>query len=73
MQFKDALDNIGLSASEAGELFGLTGQTVRQMRMDPDAAGYRSPPDGWVKILAAYARTRGKEMGKIAERLERDG
>ena len=48
-------------------------QTVRQARMDPTAAGYRSPPAGWEQAIAKLARETAGELMKLAEELEANG
>jgi hypothetical protein len=72
MDFKTASDTLGLSASRLAEEFGLQPQTIRQMRLAPDAASYRSPPEGWRKVLARMARKRGAELQELAKVLEAD-
>lgn len=73
MEFREALDVLGIDAATAGEMFGVQAQTIRQMRLDPDKPGYRKPPEGWQATLAKVARARGREMDKVADRLERGG
>ena len=70
MNFKTATDRLGLSASRLAEEFGLQPQTIRQMRLAPDAASYRSPPEGWRKVLARLARERSSELQDLAKTLE---
>jgi hypothetical protein len=70
MEFREAMDALGLSAPEAAAALGLQPQTVRMMRMDPSAAGYRRPPEGWERVLAKLARERGGELAQLAEQLE---
>lgn len=70
MDFKTASDVLGVSASRLADEFGLQPQTIRQMRLAPDAASYRSPPEGWRKVLARLARERGAELQELAKTLE---
>jgi len=70
MTFRRATDILGLSASELAAEFGVQAQTIRQMRLKPTAANYRSPPVGWQKGLARLARARGKELRDLVEQLE---
>lgn len=70
MDFKTATDILGLPANQLAEAFGLQPQTIRQMRLGPHAASYRSPPEGWQKVLARLARERGSELVTLAIRLE---
>ena len=59
MDFRTATDLLGLPATELAEAFSLQPQTIRQMRLAPDAASYRSPPAGWQKVIVRLARERG--------------
>jgi hypothetical protein len=70
MDFKTATDILGLSATEVAEAFGLQAQTIRQMRLAPDAPNHRSPPDGWQKVLARLAKIRRKELKALVDALE---
>jgi hypothetical protein len=70
MDFKTATDTLGIPAAELADAFGLEPQTIRQMRLAPDARGYRSPPADWERVVARLARERGTELHGLAERLE---
>ncbi len=70
MDFKKATDTLGLPAAELAQAFGLEPQTIRQMRLAPDARGYRSPPADWERTVARLARERGRELQEMARRLE---
>lgn len=69
MDFKTATDILGLPASRLAEEFGLQPQTIRQMRLAPDAASYRSPPDGWQKVLVRLAMERCNELQTLIARM----
>jgi hypothetical protein len=71
IDFKAATDTLGLPATDIAKAFGLRPQTIRQMRLAPDAVNYRSPPDGWQKVLLRLARERGRELRGLIEALER--
>jgi hypothetical protein len=70
--FKTATDILGLPATELAAAFGLQPQTIRQMRLAPNAVNHRSPPDGWQKVLVRLANERGRELKALVEALERD-
>jgi hypothetical protein len=70
MDFKTATDLLGLSAPELAEAFGLQPQTVRQMRLAPNTANFRNPPNGWQKIVVRLAKERGKKLRALVEALE---
>ncbi len=71
MEFRDALDALGLDSASAGELFNLQPQTIRQMRLEPGTAGYREPPAGWQGKLADEARKRGGELAAMEKKLRK--
>jgi hypothetical protein len=66
--FRDALDAICMTATEAADIFGVEPQTIRQMRLD--GAGSRTPPPGWEAKLATYARRKSKALAKLADELD---
>lgn len=75
MDFREAMDRVGVSAVELAEEFQRRGtdvkpQTLRQARLDPAADGYRSPPAGWREVLADLARERLPELQEVVEQLE---
>lgn len=70
MDFKTATDLLGLPATELAEAFGLQPQTIRQMRLAPEAASYRSPPAAWEKVIVRLARERGRELDQLVKALE---
>jgi hypothetical protein len=71
VDFKTATDILDLSAPELAEAFGLKPQTIRQMRLAPGAASYRTPPANWQAVVLRLARERGAELHALAETLER--
>lgn len=70
MNFAETMDQLGLTAAEAAEVFGLSVQTIRQMRQDPGSSGYRSPPTGWRKEFARIARNKGGALNRVASELD---
>lgn len=70
MDFKTATDILGLSAPELAKEFGLQPQTIRQMRLAPGAASYRTPPGEWEAVVVRMARERGRELAALVEQLE---
>ena len=71
MDFKTATDILDLPASRLGTEFGLQAQTIRQMRLSPDAASFRSPPVGWETVVVRLARERTQELEGLIRSLER--
>lgn len=72
MDFKTATDLLGVSASELAEEFGLSPQTIRQMRLAPGSVSFRNPPDGWQRVVARLAKERGKQLKALVDALERN-
>lgn len=70
MDFKTATDILGLQAADLAKAFNLQPQTIRQMRLTPGTASYRTPPAGWEKMVARLARERTRELAQLAEALE---
>ncbi|HEX6042431.1 hypothetical protein [Longimicrobium sp.] len=70
MDFKTATDILGLPASGLAQAFGLEPQTIRQMRLAPDARGHRSPPVDWERVVSRLARERGRELQGLVQRLD---
>ncbi len=70
MTFRRATDILGMSASELAAEFGVQPQTIRQMRLQPSATNYRTPPIGWEKRLGRLARRRGRELSDLVDQLD---
>jgi hypothetical protein len=70
MDFKTATAILSLPAPELAKEFGLQPQTIRQMRLAPEAASYRTPPAGWENVVARLARERATNLKRLAETLE---
>ena len=74
MDFQEATDKLmarGASLADIAEALGIAYTTVRAARLDPSSSSYRPPPEGWPEKLAAFARSRGGELVKLAEQLRR--
>jgi hypothetical protein len=69
MNFKAATDILGLPATRLAEAFNLQPQTIRQMRLAPDADSYRTPPTGWERIISGLAREREEELRLLRQTL----
>lgn len=72
MDFKTATDNLSRTITQAdiARAAGASYAAVRQARLDPSAASYRSPPDGWEAAIAGLARERATELLHLAAELE---
>ena len=73
MDFKTATDRVSgcISHAEIAEAAGVSIQSIRQARLDPDTASYRSPPSEWQTILARLARKRSSELDAFADEVEK--
>jgi hypothetical protein len=72
MDFKSATDRLTdcVSQAEIAKAAGVSVQSIRQARVDPSGAGYRSPPKGWQEIVVRLARRRAKELNRLADDVE---
>lgn len=69
MDFKTATDRVAgcITHAEIAEACGVSLQSIRQARMDPNSPSYRNPPGGWEVVLARLARARSAELLRFAE------
>ncbi len=67
MNFREAMDLLGMTAVEVAAELEASPASVRQARLDPDASGYRTPPPGWEKVFARLARERCPDLKRLAE------
>ena len=74
MNFKTATDRLTdrVTADDIAKAFRVARNTVARARLDPSSPAYRSPPDGWQKVLARLALERSMELKALAEELKRD-
>jgi hypothetical protein len=72
MDFKTATDILGVPAAELAEAFGLEPQTIRQMRLPPDARGHRSPPPDWKTVLLHLSAERREVLAALEDALRRE-
>lgn len=74
MDFKTATDQLAgcVTHDELAQALGQSVQSIRQARLDPEAAGYRTPPTAWRTALADLARRRGQELEQLAQEIESD-
>lgn len=69
--FKEATELLCLTGPELAEIFGVSAQSIRQARLDPEKVGYRTPPAGWEAKLAELAGAKGGELAALAEELRK--
>lgn len=66
MNFREAMDAVGVTAVELGRELGVPAQSIRQARLDPEAPGHRRPPKGWEAVLARLAREKCGDLKRVA-------
>ena len=73
MTFKTATDRLTarVTADDIAKAFRVARNTVARARLDPSSSAYRSPPDGWQKVLARLVTERSMELKALAEELRR--
>lgn len=75
MNFQDTTDRLmelGVGLRDLADALEVSYQSARMYRLDPDAAGFRKPPEGWQEAVIELARERGGELLELAEKLEED-
>lgn len=72
VNFKDATDILTqrITAEEIAAAAGVSVSSIARARLNPASSAYRSPPEGWKKVLARLARERGDELHDLAAGLE---
>lgn len=70
-QASDRLSALGVSIHDQAAALGLAYQTIRLMRLEPDAKGYRRPPpeSSWRLTLGKLAQERAGELQRLAVEL----
>lgn len=68
--FREATALLCLSSTELGRLFGVSGQTIKQMRLDTSSTGYRTPPPGWEEVLRPLVEERIRQLQDLAKELK---
>ncbi|HUF69813.1 MAG TPA: hypothetical protein VMM79_14310 [Longimicrobiales bacterium] len=58
------------SLADLAREMGVSQNGVLQARLDPAAASYRRPPEGWQAVVARMARKRADDLLKLADALE---
>jgi hypothetical protein len=73
MNFKTATDRLTdrVTADDIAKAFKIARNTVARARLDPSSSAYRSPPEGWQKILAQLAMERSMELKALADELKK--
>jgi hypothetical protein len=75
MDFKSATDQLTerVTADDIAQAFGVARNTIARARLEPSSSAYRSPPEGWQKVLARLARERCSDLKELADKLEQGG
>ena len=74
MEFVDAMARLKrcVTDDEIATATGVSTNTIRRTRADPETRNFRPAPSGWEKALARLARERVKELTALAGELERE-
>ena len=73
MNFKQATDRIAAACvthADVADAAGVSENTIRRARMDPESKDSRRPPKDWPTVLAQLARDRAAELEVLAVELE---
>lgn len=72
MDYREATDILAKRATleEVAAELGVSVQALKQARLDRDASGYRSPPPGWERAVAAVARRHAGDLAMLATALD---
>jgi hypothetical protein len=72
VDFRTATDQLKgcITHEELAAELGISPQTVRVARLDPESANARPAPEGWESAIAKLARRRAAELTRLAERFE---
>lgn len=76
MDFREATDRLnalGVDLREQAAALGIAYQTLRSMRLDSTASGYRNPPaaEKWRPVLSELARARGAALVDYSKAVKR--
>lgn len=72
MDFRKITDDLfaRVTADDFAREAKVSGQTVRQARLQESANAHRSPPPGWEKVAARLAERQAAHFAKLAARLK---
>lgn len=69
--FRKATDMVPLKW--IAEELGVSVQSLRQARLHPESSGFRRPPRGWQRAVAAVIRARSATLSDLADQLDPGG
>jgi hypothetical protein len=72
MNFVEAMERLKrpVTDDEIAAATGVSVNTIRRTRADPETRNYRPPPAGWIPVLAELAAKRAEELVKLKADLE---
>jgi hypothetical protein len=75
MDFVEAAERLksAVTDDEIAEATGVSTNTIRRTRADPNTRNYRPAPFGWEKALAKIAYQRAQALLKLQQELEAAG
>jgi hypothetical protein len=74
IDFKKASDRAAgarITLADMAKAAGVSHQTLRRSRLDPESVSYREPPEGWERALAKLVQKRATDLIRLAEDLRR--
>lgn len=71
MDFRESTQ--GVPAAVLARAFGVSAQTIRQYRLDPDSSGHRSPPADWRRVVTGVLADLGDDLRARIAVLRDDG
>ena len=75
MNFREAIDNLcaKLDHAHVARALGVSVQTIRQARLDPENAGYREAPEKWEDTLIQLAEERIRYYRRLIDAIRKRG
>ena len=72
MDFVEAMERLkrAVTDDEIAAATGVSTNTIRRTRADPETRNYRPPPSDWRPVLARLAQERAQELLKLKDELE---
>jgi hypothetical protein len=72
MNFKEATDALfeRVTHEALAEQLGVSVASIRQARLDPSAAAFRQPPEGWEGAVMTLAMGRERHYRQLAKKIK---
>ncbi len=75
MDFCEATDNLcgKVDHSDVARTLGVSLQTIRQARLNPETRSHRPPPIGWREVVVRLAEERAGHYRRLIDELRTSG